>query len=451
VIQRYGWLAPALIVLVYAQAMFGPMQFDDYATLAVDPGNQRFDAWWHALGLHVRPLAKLSFVLSHQLGTLAGDPVLAHHLGSLLIHLTATLAVGALSREVIERCIPALETDRRDFAVLGTALLFGLHPAATEAVSYLSGRSVALGTLFATLALLAHLRGRHLAAIGAFVAAAAARETMVFAIPLAWLLEWGRADRDSLPFSAARLRSLLPLTIVVAIAMSAAGLWMLANDRYAVLLELSTRIARDRLDLPSLPIALRYFAELLLLLRYPSIDPAVDVDMSPIARWGFSLGVAVALVLAWHVRRIRPEWLLGLGWGLLLLAPLYLVTIRHDPVADRHLYPALAAAALVGAVSIARLRHGRIMLLAATVLALAIVTATRNADYRSEVALWEAAARGAPDKQRVLNNLGAAYIAEHRWKEAEAVLRRATELDPGYDLAAENLLRAIERNAQRER
>lgn len=448
VIRHKEWIVSALVTLAYAQAMFGPMQFDDYATIAVDPGSQHLEAWWLRLGDHVRPLTKLSFVLSHQLGAMAGDIVLAHHVGSLLIHLAAVLAVGALARAIVDRCIPGLEEEQRGIAALGTALLFGLHPAATEAVSYLSGRSVALGTLFAILALLAHLHGRRIVALCAFAAAVAARETMVFAIPVAVLLEWGRADSDSPPFSATRLHSLLPLLAFAALAMSLAGLWLFANDRYCSLLELSARIARGRLDQPSLTVALGYFAQLLFLLRYPSIDPAFATNPAATTRWAIALGIVAALALAWQARRSRPEWWLGLGWALLLVAPLYAVSIRHDPVADRHLYPALAAAALIVAVSIARLPRGRIAVLVTAVLVLTTVTATRNADYRSEVALWEAAARSAPDKLRVLNNLGAAYIAEQRWQEAEAVLRRATELDPGHDLAQENLLRAIERRAR---
>lgn len=60
------------------------------------------------------------------------------------------------------------------------------------------------------------------------------------------------------------------------------------------------------------------------------------------------------------------------------------------------------------------------------------VTEVRNADYRSEVALWEAALRGSPDKSRVLNNLGVAYMEAGRWDPAVAVLTRAEALEP-YD------------------
>ncbi len=435
-------LAAALILVVYLPSQSGPMQFDDHATLAVDPGSQQLDAWWQALARHVRPLTKLSFVATHQLGQLMGGPVLVHHLGSLLIHLANGLLVGLLARELAARHTPTLDAGRRDMVALGSALLFGLHPVATEAVSYLSGRSIALGMLFGTLAMLAHLRGRNGLALMALVAAVAARETMVFMVLVVWLFDVSRTDRSAPAFSLTRLRALWPCLAAGLIVALAAGAWMLGNDRYSLLLDLSAQIAGDRLGSPSLLVALRYFVQLLLLMRYPSIDPAVDGPMPTSTRLLLSLALLLMLVLAWRARHQRPEWVIALAWCLALLAPLYLFAIRHDPVADRHFYPALAPVAWLIATTIARLGRARGAVLGALAVTLAVVTAVRNADYRSEVALWEAAARGAPGKVRVLNNLGVAYLAEQRWTEAQAVLQQALEIDPGHDLAAENLAQA---------
>ena len=273
----------------------------------------------------------------------------------------------------------------------------------------------------------------------ALVAAVAARETMVFMVLVVWLFDVSRTDRPAPAFSLTRLRALWPSLAAGLIVALAAGAWMLGNDRYSLLLDLSAQIAGDRLGSPSLLVALRYFGQLLLLLRYPNIDPAVDGQMSTSTRLLLSLALLLMLVLAWRARRQRPEWALALAWGLALLAPLYLFAIRHDPVADRHFYPVLAPVAWLIATTIARLGRARGAVLA---VALAVVTAVRNADYRSEVALWEAAARGAPGKVRVLNNLGVAYLAKQRWTEAQAVLQQALEIDPGHDLAAENLAQA---------
>ena len=78
-----------------------------------------------------------------------------------------------------------------------------------------------------------------------------------------------------------------------------------------------------------------------------------------------------------------------------------------------------------------------------------MVTLTRNADYRTENALWEATARHSPGKTRVLNNLGAAYLQAGRWADAEVVLQEAVEPDPGHARAVENLRQARERQSPR--
>jgi tetratricopeptide (TPR) repeat protein len=78
--------------------------------------------------------------------------------------------------------------------------------------------------------------------------------------------------------------------------------------------------------------------------------------------------------------------------------------------------------------------------------AAAAMAAVRNLDYRSEVALWEAAHRANPDKLRPLVNLGNAYIEAGRWDEASRVLERALALAPDEPRVQRNLDRAARRS-----
>jgi Flp pilus assembly protein TadD len=86
--------------------------------------------------------------------------------------------------------------------------------------------------------------------------------------------------------------------------------------------------------------------------------------------------------------------------------------------------------------------------LAAVLLVFGALTALRNADYATEVTLWEQTARVSPAKPRVFNNLGFALSAAGRLDEAEAAYREALRLDPGYSLAQDNLERLLERKAR---
>jgi len=443
----------ALTAATYLGSLLGPFQFDDYAVVATDRAAQDWAAWWETISQRIRPLLKASFVATHQLGGWLGHPTLGHHLGNLIVHLAAVALAWRLALVMAGSLRMPADPARR--AALGCAALFALHPLATESVAYISGRSVALGTLFALAALVAQLqagaegtdrarrRAWQVAALAAFAAALLARETMVALPLLAALLEWSRGDSPGAPFTAARMRLALRRT---------AGLWLLAvaaiallHRRYAPLLELSALIAQDRLGSPSLLFALEHFATRLALLAPPNIDPALAPERIGVAhRVVAALAIAPALVLAWRGRHSRPWWILGGAWVVATLAPLYLVPIRHDGVAERHFYPALWGAGFALACEIAvRLRP---VPAAATAGALAIVLATatamRSADYASEVALWEATARQPGAGPRAFNNLGVAYLGERRWDEASRSFERALALDPGYGLARANLDRA---------
>jgi tetratricopeptide (TPR) repeat protein len=379
-------------------------------------------------------------------------------LGSLLIHLAVVALTWRLAFTLAASFGMSRDIARR--AALGCAGVVALHPLATEAVTYLSGRSVALGTLFALAAALAQMRAgdaepdlapaRRLAwraaALAAFAAALLSRETFIVLPLLVMLLEWGRGDAEPAAFTIPRLRIALRRTAAWWALAAIAVLLILGHRRYGPLLELSAVIAQGRLESPSLLLALEYFATRGFLLAPLSIDPAVQPEYLGAAhRAAASLVAGAALWLAWHCRSSRPWWIIAIGWIVLTLAPLYLVPIRHDGVAERHFYPALWGAGFAFSCEIAaRWRRGWAVASAcAAALVFSAATVMRNADYSSEVALWEATTRALPMKPRALNNLGVAYVGERRWDEARAAFERALALDPGYAKARENRDRAL--------
>jgi tetratricopeptide (TPR) repeat protein len=453
---RRGLLALlALVAALHAIALPGPFHFDDHATVAADPGAQWLSLWWRDLGLHVRPLAKLSFVATHALGERLDAVPQTHRLFGIALHLAVVALFFTLARRLAATLALGMDHRQATLAALLAAASVGLHPLATEAVAYIGARSMLLGTLFAVASLIAYLRfrmgdGRSWlgVAIVAALAGAASREAALVA-PLAWLAwEWARERTASAAFSAARLRALdarivrLAFSLVVVAAAA-----LLAHPRYGWLLQTSARLVAEQPAAPSLSNALRYFAESLLLLRYPHIDPG-PIAITSIARTAVLAGLSALVVLAWRVRAARAHLLFGLIWTALWLVPVYATPIRHDAIAERHFYPALWGAAFPLAVEVARrtpLARPARAALGIVALALVAVSATRLADYRSESALWEAAQRQTPTRPRVLNNLGVAYMEARRWDEAIATLERAIALHPDDALIRDNLLRARER------
>jgi hypothetical protein len=403
----------------------------------------------------VRPLLKASFALSAILGELIGDMPTGHRIVNTLIHLAAIVGAYALGRRVIATCLTDVDEETTSRAALAAAAVFGLHPLATEAVSYLSGRSMSLGALLAMASLYAYIRARTdglqarwwCASLGACAGALLVRET-AFVTPLLWLVwEWARSGQQTPPYSRRRLRQVLLASAVPVAVLVVFGCWILLHERYSELLHISGRIASQRLGEPSLIAALGYFASSFALLRYPSIDPQVVPHLLSLEARATCLAVAAALLaLAWRMRTPRPELLFAALWLLAWTGPIYLFPIRYDAIAERHFYPVIWGAAFPLAITWARwMRRGRAQFHIAAAIAACVaaamftVTATRNADYRSEVALWEAARRGAPEKLRVLNNLGVAYMEAGRWQDARTALERAATIAPDDERVRGNL------------
>lgn len=453
----------AIIALVYREALGGPFQFDDYAGVAVDRAMQEWTVWQERFATGLRPLLKLSFIVTHQLGLRTNDVALAHHLGNLLIHLSCTLLAYAIARASLRIRRNVLNPAVERAAALLVAAIFGLHPLATEAVAYISGRSVELATLFAFAALAAHIRANEASrpsartawrgvGVAALAAAIATRETAIMALAVLALWEVARYDPSREPFSARRvrpaIRNLAPYLVIAVLAL----VWLLTHRRYGALFGLSAQIAAGQITAPSFVQALGYFATRVLLLQPLSIDPDLGwQSIDPLRRTlGTIVGLALAAI-AWRARRTQPHWLIGFAWVALWLAPTALIPARHDAISERHFYPAIWGAALLIGAEFARIaqrrqdergfRHGRLALFGAhaaaycLLTALALGTAHRSADYRSEVALWEATARTDPDKARAAHNLGVAYFDAERWRDAEAALVRAIELNPGNNTA----------------
>lgn len=450
-----------LVVLVYLPGIAGPFQFDDYVTVARDPGARSLAAWWEHLGSHVRPLLKASFVLTGALGSVIGDVPTAHRIGNLAIHVATVLAFYRLGLRVSGLTEPWRDAQSRDVHAGMAAAVFALHPLSTEAVSYISARSSSLATLASVLALLAWMnarearRGLRIAWVGAGLAswtlACGSREAAI-AVPLLWLLiEWLRVPTEDDP--RLRRRALLGLAGVIVVGGAAFVAWMVSHPRYGPLLDLSARILVARIHEPVMATALAYLGCVAALACAPNIDPTPS-PASVLEALILAGSLFLVAALAMRARRRHPMALVALAWAALWLLPIYALPIRHDLVAERHAYPVVWSLGwLVGAIvaplasdPAKPLRIGGRMLAVLLVGVLALLSAGRNREYASEVALWEAAARDSRPKLRVLNNLGAAFIEAGRWREAERALRAAQKLDPDNEVVYINLDRALRRS-----
>ncbi len=416
------------VAFAYANAFAAAYQFDDFAVILASPATQSLAGWWHALP-GIRPLLKLSYALVAELG---GGVVAAHSL-NIAIHAINACLLWALWRRWLPSLAPQLE--RVDLAALLGALLFALHPAATEAVTYVSGRSISLAAMFMLAALHADDASRMrpsqraLAWTGPalFALALAVRETALVmpAIPLL------RAWATGLPLRA-ELRRMSRYALVLAAAAMAA----IATPGYHVFFGVSVA-TRD--------LVAQAMGQLLAhgyLLTHPLVGLTnIDPDLRVPTAWSPTL-TACALLLATLVAamvlaRRRLPWLaFAIGWYFLQLAPANSLLPRLDLANDRHLYLALAGPALAlacviaGVAARARLRVAAHAAAVALCVTSALATLQRNADYRSETALWQATVRDSPRKARAWLNLGYAYRQDGDFARAAAAYRCALLLEP---------------------
>lgn len=428
---------PALLLLLaalwfaYAPALPGPFQFDDWWAIVGNPAVHSLAEWWRGLP-GIRPLLKFANALNWTL-----DPTpSAFRATNLAIHGLNALLVFALALRLHQRL--GGDPGRRHLVALATAAIFAFHPAATEAVSYISGRSV---SLMATPYLIASWL---VLGVDRETTGTATWSTLLFAIALCV-----RETAITLPFA---------LLGVVALHR---GAWHPPGRTLALQVACAVVLAMIALHLPGYP---GFFAAGLgsrevadqwqgqvsahhwlvfhtLLGLNTNIDPDVPERLDVRQALTFATLTLAAVGLAWQSRHRRPWWLFGIGWYALHLAPTNSLVPRFDLANDRHLYLAVIGPALAVAWELSERswrRTANALLLGLWMLLL-VHTWQRNFDYRSELALWRATVRDSPEKARPWVNLGVAWEAAGQADQAERAYRCAIWRDPSFATARTNL------------
>ncbi len=376
---------------------------------------------------------------------------------NIALHLANTILVFCLLRKTVPAAL-----ERPWLAAFGAAL-FLLHPAQTDAVTYVSGRATSLMTFWLLVAHLAALRSleghsRRWTAISmaAFVLAVASKE-IALAYPV-MLIGWRMAgDRQSLRASAkAALPHLLATAGIVLVMVVHPGYRQLLGEVADSGRSAASPISHfeERLGLGfcfnyGLPrtascVAARVegLAGLARVLVFPwnvSIDPGRR-DVSP-ADLLIVLVLGGTALAAW---RSSGSVAAGAAWIIAALLPTHLLVVRSEPVADRLLYLPMVGFALITAAAAGRFqawvarRHLAVAGVVA-LLSLAVLTAVRNTQYLSEVAVWEDAVRKAPRNPRAHVNLGYAYELSRDLDRAEKEYKASLALQPGLWWAEEGL------------
>lgn len=433
-------LLALLVAAVFANALNGVFLFDDIGDITANPSAKAV-SFFERLGVMNRPLTKATYAL--QDAWTGHDPRWFHAVNVALHVLTTALAFLLLRRGARAALSDNALAD--GLAVAVTAI-WAVHPALTETVTYVSGRSMGLSSLLVVILLLAGsgTPSRLNTVIVFFAAflAPLARETALIA-PL--ILLWWRFTIAGGDFQTAR-RS-IPAFYGAACALILVAL----IPRHIELVSNSLQIR------PPLEALRGNIHAAFDILTYWVTPFRVTIDPAPPLAWGWETTETLAKLAfigglaacALVERRRNPLIAFGIGLALLALAPSNSILWRADPVALKPLYlGGLGLTLAAGAVLILALstRGGRIgfaLMAAMLTAALALATVQRNALFADEVALWTDATTKTPDYGRPWIMLGYALFNEGRLDEAAAALRRGTDLDP-LDLKAAETLELVE-------
>lgn len=413
--ERGLWLLCVVAIAVWATALLGPFQFDDENVIVRYAPVQTWSAWWQSQP-SIRPLLKLSYLVNWQLSPQAWG----FHLTNLLLH--------ALNSALFYACL------RVGFArsvALTVVLLWAMHPAQTEAVTYIAGRSVLFSTTFLLVGcyvLLKHTQHLSLKLSVCLLAGLTIRETSWIFLAAWTLLAYiiGQSQQQI-------RRWLLPLLGINIVVFS---IFYLLTP-YAYLLTVSLHTRSFSAQLLSQIAAYHYLITNTLIGLTPNIDPDITL-LSPlksiIMASALLLTILVMSYLTWQKKYLCSA---GIVWFFLLLLPTNSFFPRLDIANDRHLYPALLGLAV--SVGVALRQQAKLQTITwLLVLLLSLATLVRNEDYHSARQLWTRTAQQSPHKSRVWNNLGMACWRAQEPLCAEHAFQQALRLDPNDSKAAVN-------------
>jgi Tfp pilus assembly protein PilF len=314
---------------------------------------------------------------------------------------------------------------------LAGALLFGLHPAQTEVVNYVSARSESLAGLFVLggfsaflHSLTATVRWRWLALSLLTFALGLLCKSTALVLPLLLLLHHllfrpSRPWRDHLPYWA-----LAALYVLLYAALSGQGL-----ERASQVRDFAAQFATQAK-------ALVHYLLLTLVPVHLNIQQQFFVSASPLELVPFLGGLFVATLGLVVWRRGDRQLRFALGWFLLCLLPTVVVPL-NILVNDHRLYLSLFGFALLGATWVEATQQRWPLWMLAGVLG--VLCCQRAGVWRDEISLWSAAARQAPHMAEAQYNLGYAFHQAGDLEHARQAYERAVAQSPAYVRAQVNL------------
>ena len=456
-------LAAALLVLAictaWSNSFGGPFVLDDLGNIADNPTIRDLGSLRTVLsppadtGVGGRPILNLSYALNH---AFTGPSVTGFHVTNLLIHTLAALSLFALLRYTLRSLKFPISPLPCDLLAFFVALLWSLHPAQTQAVTYLSQRAESLMGLFYLLTLycsarhfspspslssLLPLRPSALWPITAILACALAMATKEVAAtaPLLVLL-YDRTFVSGTFVAALRTRRRFYLAL--------AATWLLLAF---LLADVTSRGIGTSHGISSFTYALTSCRTLLHYLRLSVWPTPLIFDYGPdfVSHLTSIIPQAVAILTllaatVYALARHPRVGFLAASFFLLLAPTTSVIPIAFSPVAESRLYLPLTAIVTLFVLGLTTLLGRRALVVFISLsLAFAALTYARNRTYATDLALWTDTVAKRPANASAHYNLGLMHSRAGHLEAAIAAWRTTLLLDPAYPAAHNNLANTL--------
>ena len=470
-----GRLAAAAIaaagLAAYANSFFGAFVFDDVTSIVGNPTIRHLThvrallapPAGNGLTVEGRPLVNITLAVNY---AISGTRVWSYHAFNLAIHILAGLALFGIVRRTLEGmalrpgCRLTPGPGGAVLPALAVALLWVLHPLQTESVTYVVQRAESLMGLFYLLTLYCFIRyaesrsrrdGEAGSALGAggwaglsaacCLLGAASKEVMVTAPLIVWLY-----DRTFLSGTFRKAwREHRALHLGLASSWILLGLLALGTNARGHSVGFESGVAWPAYALTQFGAVAHYlrlsFWPHPLIFDYGSTAAGRLADVAP-QMAAVILLLAATLVALW---RWPAAGFCG-AWFFAVLAPTSsVVPVGTQTIAEHRMYlPLAAVVALTVVAFFAAAPRRSLPVLIAAALALGLLTARRNQDYRSALSLWSDTVSKRPESWRAQSGLGAALAGDPgREEEALSHYGEALRLKPDSAEVQNNLAIAL--------
>jgi len=430
---------------IYSNTFDCGFHFDDRPSIIDNPGIKSLSNF---IGPYFRIrqfITRVTFLINYQFGKLE---VVGYHLFNILIHILASILIYILVKLIFKT--PNVKDSNlsryKDFIALFSSLIFLAHPIQTQAVTYIVQRASCLAAISYVLTIILYIKARldnrrlfyYLAILTALLSTLT--KEIVITLPIILVLFEITFFGISRNTFKKRLLYFIPFFLPFIII----PLLLLADAKNISTITRETlAISRSEYLLTQFNVIRTYIRLLFLPIRQ-NLDYYYPLSKSLFeAKTLLSLLLHIAILL-FAIKIFKKQKLISFSiffFYIALSVESSIIPIS-DVIFEHRLYlPMVGFSIFIVPALFLIIKDIKklIPLLTIVVIALSILTYTRNKVWKNDFTLWSDAVRKSPQKARPHNNIGVEYRKRGLFDKAMEEFKKAIELDPYYAEAHNNM------------